>query len=227
MVAAIGRDRADVDDLVAELTGLLSDSGHHDEDCCLLALEAAARAGADPALVTALAERIAREIGGGPGTAALGLAAQLAGRHELAVAKLDGVVVPLRDLSACQRAGILVALARSQAALGRRSDALATVTTALGLLERWPGWRRDEAQALAERLGGGSDDGPLTARELEVAALVADGLTNAELARRLYIAPKTAAVHVSNILAKLGMTNRAEVAAWVVRTGQGAAAVSD
>ena len=41
-----------------------------------------------------------------------------------------------------------------------------------------------------------------------MAALLATGLTNAELARRLYISPKTAAVHVSNILAKLGMTNR-------------------
>jgi DNA-binding CsgD family transcriptional regulator len=68
---------------------------------------------------------------------------------------------------------------------------------------------------------GGSDDGQLTAREQEVAAR-SGILTNAELARRLYISPKTAAVHVSNILAKLGMTNRAEVAAWVVRTGQAA-----
>ncbi len=122
-----------------------------------------------------------------------------------------------------------MALARSHAALGHRSDALVAVNAALGLLENWPGWRRDEATALAERLGGASDDGQLTAREHEVAALLADGLTNAEVARRLFISPKTAAVHVSNILAKLGMTNRAEVAAWVVRTERAATAgvVSD
>jgi DNA-binding NarL/FixJ family response regulator len=42
---------------------------------------------------------------------------------------------------------------------------------------------------------------------------VADGLTNADLARRLYIAPKTAAVHVSNILRKLGVGSRTEVGA--------------
>ncbi|HEY1278792.1 MAG TPA: LuxR C-terminal-related transcriptional regulator, partial [Acidimicrobiales bacterium] len=47
----------------------------------------------------------------------------------------------------------------------------------------------------------------------------AEGLSNAEVARRLYISPKTAAVHVSNILMKLGMSSRAEVAAWAVRSG--------
>ena len=50
-----------------------------------------------------------------------------------------------------------------------------------------------------------------------MAALLAEGLSNADVARRLFISPKTAAVHVSNILMKLGMSNRAEVAAWAVR----------
>jgi len=59
--------------------------------------------------------------------------------------------------------------------------------------------------------------GALTARESEVAALIAEGLTNGQLAERLFISPKTAAVHVSNILAKLGLASRAEVAAWAVR----------
>jgi DNA-binding NarL/FixJ family response regulator len=45
-----------------------------------------------------------------------------------------------------------------------------------------------------------------------VATLIADGLTNAELARRLYISPRTAAVHVSNILRKLGVASRTDVA---------------
>ena len=62
-------------------------------------------------------------------------------------------------------------------------------------------------------------EGELTAREREVAALLSEGLTNGELARRLYISPKTVAVHVSNILMKLHLSNRAEVAAWAVRTG--------
>ena len=58
----------------------------------------------------------------------------------------------------------------------------------------------------------------LTTGELaEVALLVADGLTNAELARRLYISPRTAAVHVSSILRKLGVTSRTEVTTALTR----------
>ena len=52
-----------------------------------------------------------------------------------------------------------------------------------------------------------------------LAALIAEGLTNSQLAERLYISPRTAAVHVSNILMKLALSGRAEVAAWAVRHG--------
>jgi DNA-binding CsgD family transcriptional regulator len=58
---------------------------------------------------------------------------------------------------------------------------------------------------------------PLTAREFEVARLVAEGLTNAEIAERLVIAPKTASAHIEHILAKLGVTRRAEIAAWAAK----------
>jgi DNA-binding CsgD family transcriptional regulator len=51
----------------------------------------------------------------------------------------------------------------------------------------------------------------LTNRQLDVARLVAQGLTNAELAQRLYISPKTAGHHVSAILAKLGFATRREL----------------
>jgi DNA-binding NarL/FixJ family response regulator len=64
----------------------------------------------------------------------------------------------------------------------------------------------------------GARGGP-AASEREVATLLAEGLSNGEIARRLYISTKTASVHVSNILAKLGMTSRTEVAAWAVRSG--------
>ncbi len=55
---------------------------------------------------------------------------------------------------------------------------------------------------------------PLTAREYEVAKLIAAGWTNVEIAAELDIAPKTASAHVEHILAKLGASRRAEIAAW-------------
>jgi DNA-binding CsgD family transcriptional regulator/predicted negative regulator of RcsB-dependent stress response len=55
---------------------------------------------------------------------------------------------------------------------------------------------------------------PLTAREFEVARLIAEGRTNPEIAEELGIAPKTASSHVEHILAKLGASRRAEIASW-------------
>jgi predicted ATPase/DNA-binding NarL/FixJ family response regulator len=60
---------------------------------------------------------------------------------------------------------------------------------------------------------------PLTPREREVSVLVARGLTNRQIAEALVIADRTADVHVSNILNKLTLTSRAQLAAWVVRQG--------
>jgi DNA-binding CsgD family transcriptional regulator len=113
-------------------------------------------------------------------------------------------------------------LAQARFASGDRAGALDEIDAALAELASWPGWRRDRASSLRRRFegrGAPAPDGELTAREREVAVLLAEGLTNSELAARLYISPKTAAVHVSNILMKLQMSSRAEVAAWAVRSG--------
>ncbi|MFL6127925.1 MAG: LuxR C-terminal-related transcriptional regulator, partial [Mycobacteriales bacterium] len=59
----------------------------------------------------------------------------------------------------------------------------------------------------------------LTAREQEVLALVALGRTNREIAETLFISPKTATVHVSNILGKLGVRSRVEAATIAHRLG--------
>jgi DNA-binding CsgD family transcriptional regulator len=59
----------------------------------------------------------------------------------------------------------------------------------------------------------------LTAREQEVLALVATGRTNRQIAETLFISPKTATLHVSNILSKLGVTNRVEAATIAHRLG--------
>jgi pimeloyl-ACP methyl ester carboxylesterase/DNA-binding CsgD family transcriptional regulator len=61
-----------------------------------------------------------------------------------------------------------------------------------------------------------ASSGPrLTGRELEVAGLVAEGLTNHAIARRLSVAPRTAEAHVENIRRKLQVRSRAQIAAWV------------
>ena len=56
--------------------------------------------------------------------------------------------------------------------------------------------------------------GTLTPRECQVAALVASGRSNKAIAEELFISPATAARHVANILAKLGFSSRAQIAAW-------------
>jgi DNA-binding NarL/FixJ family response regulator len=95
---------------------------------------------------------------------------------------------------------------------------------------------RQSAEAM--RAGGGPDPGAgremesgaggrarpftppstLTAREREIARLVARGLTNRGIADELVISPATVARHVTNILTKLGYSSRAQVAVWVVET---------
>jgi DNA-binding CsgD family transcriptional regulator len=71
--------------------------------------------------------------------------------------------------------------------------------------------------------GSGSGDGAgeagLTAREVEVLRLVAEGLTNREIAQRLFIAQKTVSVHVSNILGKLTVSTRTQAAATARQRG--------
>jgi DNA-binding CsgD family transcriptional regulator len=113
-----------------------------------------------------------------------------------------------------------VGTARTLVAQGRLDEARARAEAAAPFLARWRGWRVDELRAIERRLGLGPEpSGPeaLTPREREVASLLAEGLTNSQVAERLYISPRTAAVHVSNILAKLGMSSRTEVATWAVR----------
>jgi DNA-binding CsgD family transcriptional regulator len=115
--------------------------------------------------------------------------------------------------------------ARCLLALDRVEEAAEHARAAGDLLARWHGWRVEQLDQVRARLGlvgtgnGRPMTGPeaLTPRELEVAMLISDGLTNAELARRLYISPKTAAVHVSNILHKLGVGSRTQIAAVLRR----------
>ena len=65
---------------------------------------------------------------------------------------------------------------------------------------------------------------PLTAREFEVARLIAGGLTNGEIAAELSVAPRTVSAHVEHILAKLDAGRRTEIASWVAMPGRATAA---
>jgi pimeloyl-ACP methyl ester carboxylesterase/DNA-binding CsgD family transcriptional regulator len=136
---------------------------------------------------------------------------------------------------------LLPAIAAPTAVLHREADPAARFTLGREIASLVPGaaliplpggshlfyhgrWR-EVLDATLEFLGEAAGPRPrLTARELEVARLVADGLTNGAIASRLAIAPRTAEAHVENIRRKLEVRSRAQVAAWVTeqRLGPGA-----
>jgi DNA-binding CsgD family transcriptional regulator len=83
----------------------------------------------------------------------------------------------------------------------------------------------ERADAVLRRLGVASRRpakvaGALSARELEVAALVAQGFSNPAIARRLYLSRPTVASHIGHILTKLDFSSRAQIAAWMARRGR-------
>jgi DNA-binding CsgD family transcriptional regulator len=108
------------------------------------------------------------------------------------------------------------------AAAGGSVLAVDEARRALTRFERLGAARRvDEAAALLRSLGAEGrtatrNGGDLTSREREVLALLAEGLSNAEIADRLVISRKTAGHHVSHIFRKLGLRNRAEAAAYAL-----------
>jgi len=88
------------------------------------------------------------------------------------------------------------------------------------------GRRLSPAQAVALVLANEPDDAPppgttptLTRRETEVAALVARGLTNRDIAAQLFLSVRTVEVHVNHILTKLGFRTRTQLAAWSYEAG--------
>lgn len=128
-----------------------------------------------------------------------------------------GVALPVwhRHIARCLLASTLLELGeRERAGALLRSVAIEAPEHGVRRVGRW-------ADELAARAGIGADPDAdtgstlvaLTPRELQVLELVAEGLTNAQIGRRLFISPKTASVHVSAILAKIGAANRAEAAA--------------
>ena len=64
---------------------------------------------------------------------------------------------------------------------------------------------------------GARDESPLSAREREVVALIAQGRSNRQIAQELVITEATAAKHIEHILNKLGLSSRAQVAVWATQ----------
>lgn len=180
--------------------------------------------------VAALAQRLSRYRGQ---HVACGLgAASYLGPVELWLGKsarfLDNLDQAVRDLTEA------VAISRACGAAGAEAEALIDLAAAL-VSRQGSGSAAAarehlaDAAAIAEQLrltvllsraaklldeldqGGG----PLTAREREVAALVARGLSNRQIAERLVLSERTAQNHVQHILGKLGLRNRGQIARWV------------
>ncbi|HEX6355744.1 ATP-binding protein [Actinophytocola sp.] len=94
-------------------------------------------------------------------------------------------------------------------------------------------FQRGNGMSLADAIAYGLDEKPppaaaptttattLTRREQQVASLLAEGLSNKEIATRLVISQRTAETHVENILVKLGLNSRTQIAAWTIEQRAG------
>lgn len=137
-------------------------------------------------------------------------------RRALAVAR-DGWSARRRAWEAC---AATVDLARCAARANRPAEAATLLADAAASAERMGAVPilslvREIESGLRRRGVVDEPWAPLTAREFEVASLIAEGRTNRQIAEALTITPKTVASHVEHILARLGAERRTEIAAWV------------
>jgi DNA-binding NarL/FixJ family response regulator len=210
-----GAEKA-LDELIEALAGQTWRSGEQAHNLVAAAIELGLPAPRLEQMATVLLDAQVRDayrtlVGAQMAEARGRLAEALAGYESLVEAHILGPAT---------RGTVRVGAARCLLAADRREEATAQLKTAATLLAEWQGWRVAQLDHVRAQLGLAPADvaeavtgtAALTPREREVAVLISDGLTNTELARRLYISPKTAAVHVSNILRKLGVSSRTEVA---------------
>jgi predicted ATPase/DNA-binding CsgD family transcriptional regulator len=149
-----------------------------------------------------------------------GLAGVAAARRQPERAfQLAGAAEALREAMrarapAADRASLAGWLAPARQALGGSGRAAALALGRAMSLDETVEWALADARPPAAGRGA-----PLSARELEVAHLVAEGLTNRAIADRLTISPRTVDRHVENILARLDLASRTQIAEWVWRMG--------
>lgn len=144
-------------------------------------------------------------------------AAVIRAPHELAVVRYREAEALLRVGDRSDRA---LAALRETVSIARRlgADPLADMAVALARRARIDLDETTRAEARAPRPAATASYG-LSAREFEVLALVAEGWTNRQIGEALFITEKTASVHVTHILTKLGVTNRVEAAMLAARAG--------
>jgi DNA-binding CsgD family transcriptional regulator len=193
------------------------------------------RAGASAAVAQAdpLLERVERITAGGHGRPGdLGpegrawrlraLAEHARLRDEPAVEEWQQALAGFGYGHAYEQARCHARLAEALLAAGDRATARShaeAAATAAGQMRARPLMSAVEALTSRSRLAGAAKDAVLTGREREVLALVAEGMTNREVGRRLFISEKTASVHLSNLMAKLGVTSRTEAVTVAHRRG--------
>ena len=156
----------------------------------------------------------------GQSEAVPGWSARLHGAADQALADLGHALEPLESrLADLDRQRLRAAMGAeafdAEYAAGHTLDLARAAHDALQEIRA----RRGPLVSEPDAAGPGAAASALTPRELDVLKLVAQGLSNPEIAQRLVLSEHTVHRHLANILRKLGLSSRAAAAAWGVRTG--------
>jgi DNA-binding CsgD family transcriptional regulator len=149
----------------------------------------------------------------------------LAARGDIARAAAElerALITHERSPQPLERGRTLLALGSVHRRAKRRADARRTLTLALELFDNLgaPLWAERAAAELGRIPGRGRGSGELSETERRVAELVAEGLSNKEIAARLFVTVRTVEANLSKVYAKLGLRSRTELASLMSRRNE-------